>query len=78
MLCVLIHIGTKGEVGAPLNLFKPSSKILLLIVLRRCFFCGSFKLFLSCIVLLSCTSVCLCLVATCWEMGDLLALVCDV
>ena len=26
-LCVLIHILTKGEVGAPLNRFKPSSKI---------------------------------------------------
>ena len=26
-LCVLIHIWTKGEVGAPLNTFKPSSKI---------------------------------------------------
>ena len=26
-LCVLIHIWTKGEVGAPLNWFKPSSKI---------------------------------------------------
>ena len=26
-LCVLIHIETKGEVGAPLNRFKPSSKI---------------------------------------------------
>ena len=26
-LCVLIHIRIKGEVGAPLNQFKPSSKI---------------------------------------------------
>ena len=26
-LCVLIHIYTKGEIGAPLNRFKPSSKI---------------------------------------------------
>ena len=26
-LCVLIHIWTKGEVGAPLNRFKPSSEI---------------------------------------------------
>ena len=26
-LCVLIHIWIKGEVGAPLNRFKPSSKI---------------------------------------------------
>ena len=47
-LCVLIHIWTKGEVGAPLNRFKPSSKIFLLTVPRRRFFCGSFMLFLSC------------------------------
>ena len=55
-LCVLIH--TKGEIGAPLNRLKPSSKIFLLTVPRRCFFCGSFMLFLSCFVMLSCTSVC--------------------
>ena len=30
LLCVFIHILTKGEVGAPLNWFKPSSKIFLL------------------------------------------------
>ena len=29
-LCVLIHILTKGEVGALLKRFKPSSKIFLL------------------------------------------------
>ena len=34
-------------------------------------------LFLSCFVRLSCTSVCLCLVVTCRERADLLALVCD-
>ena len=45
-LCVLIYIWIKGEVGAPWNRFKPSSKILT--VPRRCFFCGSFMLFLSC------------------------------
>ena len=39
---------------------------------------GSFVLFLSCFVMLSCTSVCWCLVVTCWERADLLALVCDV
>ena len=33
---------------APLNRFKTSSKIFLLTVPRRCFFCGSFMLFLSC------------------------------
>ena len=47
-LCVLIHIWTKAEVGAPLNRFKPSSKILLLTVPRQCFFCGQLMLFLSC------------------------------
>ena len=39
---LLIHIWTKGEAGAPLNRFKPSSKIFLLTVPRWCFFCGSF------------------------------------
>ena len=39
-----------GEVGAPLNRFKSSSKIFLLTVPRRCFFCGSFIIF--CLVLL--------------------------
>ena len=52
--------------------------LILLTVPRRCFFCGSLMLFLSCFVLLSCTSVCCCLVVTCLERADLLALVCDV
>ena len=77
-LCVLIYIWTKGVVGAPLNWFKLSSKIILLTVPRQCFFCGSFMKFLFCFVMLSCTSVCWCLVVTCWERVDLLALVCDV
>ena len=77
-LCVLIHFWTKGEVGAPLNRFKPSSKIFLLTVPSRYFFCGSFMLFLSYFVMLSCMSVCWCLVVTCWESADLLALICDV
>ena len=47
-LCVLIHSWTKDEVGAPWNWIKPSSKIVFLTVPRRCFFCGSFMLFLSC------------------------------
>ena len=44
---------------------------------RRCFFCGSFLLFMFrvCHVVLS---VYCCLVATCLERADLLALVCDV
>ena len=57
-LFVLIHVGIKGEVDAPLNQFKPSSKIFLLTVPNRCFFCGSFIIYLSCFVMLSCTSVC--------------------
>ena len=32
-------------------------------------------LFLSCVFMLSCASVCCCLVVTCWERADLLALV---
>ena len=41
-LCVLIHILTKGEVGAPLNRFKPSSKIFqdsASFVDNLCYFC---------------------------------------
>ena len=30
------------------------------------------------VVVLSCASVCWCLVGTCWERADLLPLVCDV
>ena len=77
-LCVLIDIWTKGEVGASLNRFKPSSKIFLLTVPMRCFFCGSFMLYLSCFVILSCTSVCWCRVVTCWERADLVMSYCDV
>ena len=47
-------------------------------LISKCFFCGSFMLFLSCFVMLSWTSVWWCLVVTCWERADLLALVCDV
>ena len=76
-LSILIHIWTKGEVGAPWNLFKPSSKTFLLTVPRRCFFCGSFVLFMSC-VCHAFASVHCCLVVTLREKADLLALVCDV
>ena len=55
---------------------KPSNKLFLLTVPRRCLFCGSFMLFLYCFVMLSRTSVCWCRVVTCWERADLLALVC--
>ena len=43
--CVLVHIRTKGEAGW----FKPSSKIYLLTVPRRYFFCGSCVLFIYCV-----------------------------
>ena len=44
--------------GRATHRFKPSRKIFLLTVPRRCFFCGSFMLFLSCFVMRSCTSFC--------------------
>ena len=46
---------------------------------RRYFFCGSF-MFLFCLVFAMsfCESVYMCLVVTCWERADLLALVCGV
>ena len=57
---------------------KPSSKIFYWpfqggasFVDHLCYFCLVF-------VMLSCASVYLCLVVTCWERADLLALVCDV
>ena len=49
-LCVWIHIWTKGEVGAPLNQFKPSSKIFTDRSNAE-IFCGSFMFFLSCVCL---------------------------
>ena len=75
-LCVLIHIWTKVEVGAPLNRFKPSNKI----------FYWPFQGVTSFVDLLCCFSYVfamhlyarlfiLCLVVTCWERADLLALV---
>ena len=73
-LCVLIHIWTKGEVGAPLNQFYPSSKIFLLTVPWRCFFCGPFILFLS---YLYYVFMCVCLLMPCghllgkgWPLGS--------
>ena len=50
--CVFIHIWTKGEVCAPLNRIKPSSKIFKLTVPRRYFFYGSFVLFMFCVCVL--------------------------
>ena len=62
---------------APWNRSKPSSKIFLLTIRRWYFFCGSFVFFVSC-VSHAFTSVHCCLVVTCWERADLLALVGDV
>ena len=57
-LCVLVHIWAGGGVGALLGRFGHSGRVFLLAVPGWCFFCGSFMLFLSCFVMLSCTSVC--------------------
>ena len=62
---------------APLNWFKPSSKM---------FYCTKavrllwiFYVFvLSCVCYVLCASVYMCFVVTCWERVDLLALVCGV
>ena len=51
--------------------------IFLLTAPRRCFFCGSFLLFLFCVCLWhTVLSVPCSLVVTCWERADLLALLC--
>ena len=60
-----------------LFLFKPSSKILLLTVPRRYFFGGSFVLFPYYVCHAFASAHC-CLVVTCWERADLLALICGV
>ena len=66
-LCVLIHINIKDEVGA-INMFKPSSYFLLT-VSGRCFFCGSFLLYMFDVCLyFNVMSVPCELVITCWEM----------
>ena len=70
-LCVLIHIRTKGEFGVV------TLVLALLTVPRQFFFCGLYVLFMSC-VCHTFTSVHCCLVVTCWERANLLALVCDV
>ena len=62
---------------APWSLFKPSSEIFLLTIPRWYFFCRSFLcVFLSC-VSNAFASIHCCLVVTCWERADLLALVGD-
>ena len=56
---------------------KPSSKNFLLTFPRRYFFCGSVLFFVSCVSHVFASDHC-CLVVTCLEMADLLALVGDV
>ena len=58
---ITIHLIVIMEVyGKPITGLGPmsSSVVFLLTVPGRCFFYGSFVLFLSCFVMLSCTSVC--------------------
>ena len=69
----LFHILNKGEVGA----VKSSSKQFLLSGPRRYFYCGPCVLFMS-FIYHAFPSVHCCLVVTCWERVNLLALVCDV
>ena len=73
-LCVLIHIWTKGEVGALWNRIKSSTNIFLLTVPRWCFFCGALMLSLSCFC---CAFVRVCLLMSCghllgkgWPLGS--------
>ena len=71
--CVLVHIRIKGGGGwrretglsPPVKYFTDRSFVDFL-----CFFC-------LVLVMPLCASVNLCLVVTCWERADLLALVCD-
>ena len=66
-----LGLGRRHKTG-----LSPPGKYLLTIP-RLYFFCGSFKVFfcLVCVMPLN-ASIYLCLVVTCWERADLLALVC--
>ena len=57
--------------------FKPSTKMYLMTVRRRYFFCGTLVLFMYCVWQVSASVHC-CLVVICRGRVDLLALVCDV
>ena len=72
-VCQSNHLGVSPYTKVTVH----SSKIFLLNVPRRYFFCGSFVLLRSC-VCHAFTSVHCCLVVTCLERADLLALVCYV
>ena len=63
---------------APLNWLKPSGKTFYWPFQGGTSFCGSFMFFLSCFAMPLCVSVYMCLVVTCWERADPLALVCGV
>ena len=63
-MCLRPHLN-KGEVGAPWNRLKPSNKILLLTVPRRCFFCGSIMLIPSCVCY---EFACICLLIPCGHL----------
>ena len=68
------HDHVQKKLNCNLLTSKPSSKIILLTVPRRCFFCGSFLLIMLhvgvcyAVVYVPCS-----LVVTCWERADLLA-----
>ena len=63
---------------APLNRFKPSSKIFYWPFQGSTSFVDLLCFVLSCVCYVLCASVYMCFVVTCWERADLLALVCGV
>ena len=71
---VLIHIWTKGEVGAPLNRFKPSSKIFYWPFQGGTYFVDLLCFFLSCVwyaFVLVCLYVpCVLLLEKGWPLGS--------
>ena len=76
-MCLGPHLnygwGWRRETGlsSPVKYFTDCSKAVLLLWILYVFFCLVFAMPL-------CASVYLCLVVTCWERADLLALVCGV
>ena len=73
-VCVLIHIRTKGEVGAPSNRCKPSSKIVYWPFQGGTSFVDLWSFFLSCVCYVF---VCVCLYVLCghllgngWPVGS--------
>ena len=63
---------------APLNRFKPSSKIFYWPFQGSLLLWIFYVFVLSCVCYVLCASVYMCFVVTCWERADLLALVCGV